>query len=72
MWYSFLVDQLDVPRGYESGPDFSPFSKLIITPTLGFDPSRILFGVGSVPPTVGQSVSGIFFEGFRLWTGSSP
>ena len=35
---------------------FSPLSKLIIVPTLDFDHSEILHGVGSVPPTSGRSV----------------
>ena len=75
-------------RGYGSRPDFAPFSKSISMLTLDFDPSRIFLEVGSVPPTMsrsrllpgvrsvppttGRSISGVFFEGFRLWTGSSP
>ena len=34
--------------------------------------SRILPRVGSVALTMGRSVSGVFFEGFHLWTGSGP
>ena len=34
--------------------------------------SVILPGVEFVPPTTGRSISGVFFEGFRLWTGSAP
>ena len=57
-------------------------------PTLDLDPSEILLRVGSIPltmdqswillgvrsiiPTTGRSVLGVFFEGFRLWTGSGP
>ena len=74
--------------GYKSGSYFFPLYKSVITPTLDFNPSRILLGVWSVPPTTGQSrillgvrsvplttgqsVSGIFSEEFCLWTGSSP
>ena len=49
-----------------------PFSKSVIAPTLDFDPSGTLLGVGSIPPTTGRSVSGIFPKGFRLWTESGP
>ena len=31
--------------------------------------SRILLGFGSIALTTGRSVSGVFFEGFHLWTG---
>ena len=64
-------------RGYESGPKFFPFYKLVIMPTMDFDPNRILIEVGPVPLTTGRSkvlpkvrfvplttgrsVSGIFF-----------
>ena len=34
--------------------------------------SGILPEVGSVPPTRGQSVSGVFFEGFCLWSRFGP
>ena len=70
------MNHLDVPRvGFVLSAmrvdlTFFPLSKSIIVPTLDFDPSGILIGVGFVPPTIGQSVSGIFFEGFRLLTGS--
>ena len=57
-------------RGYEGGFTFSPFFKLIIVLTLDVDPNGILLGVGSIPLAAGQSVSQIFFERFRLWTGS--
>ena len=52
--------------------DFPPFSKSVMVLTLDFDPNVILLGVGSVPLTVSQSISGIFHEGFHLWTGSGP
>ena len=59
-------------EGYEDGFDFSLFSKSVMVPTLDFNPSGILVGVGSVPLTAGWSVSRIFFEGFHLWTVSGP
>ena len=43
-----LLDRLRL-RGYEDGFDFSPFFKLVITPTLDVDPNGILLGFGSVP-----------------------
>ena len=72
------MDHLNVPQvdfilgGYDDGYDFSPRFKSVIMPTLDFDASGILLGVGSVPSTAGQSVSRILSEGFRLWTGSGP
>ena len=67
---------------------FPPFFRSVIVPTQDFGPNRILLGVGSIPPTTGQSrillgvrfvpltkgqsISEIFSEGFRLWTGSGP
>ena len=68
-WYS--TGQLRL-GGYEDGFDFPLFSKSIMAPTLDFNPYGILPRVGSVPPTVGWSTSGIFSEGFHLWTGSGP
>ena len=51
---------------HEDGSEFSLFFKLVMVSTLDFDPSVILLGVGSVPPTIGWSIFGIFSEGFRL------
>ena len=58
--------------GYKDGFALSPFFKSVIVLTLDIDPKGILIGVGSVPPTAGQSVSRIFSERFRLWTGCGP
>ena len=41
--------------GYKNECNLSPISKLIIVPTLDFDPSRILLGVVSIPLTMGWS-----------------
>ena len=59
-------------RGMRVDLTFPPLSKSIIVPILDFDSSGILLRVGSFPPTTGRSVSGIFFEGLYLWTGSGP
>ena len=57
--------------GYEDGSDFY-FSKSVIAPIVDFDHNEILLGVGSIPPTMGRSVSGILSKGFRLWTWFGP
>ena len=66
---------------------FPPLFKSVIVSTLDFGPnrfswvwfvspttsqSRIILRVRSVPLTTGQIISGIFSEGFHLWTGSGP
>ena len=59
-------------EGYEHRCSFSPLSNSVMVPTLDFDLNGIFLGVGSVPQIVSQSISKIFPEGFRLWTGSGP
>ena len=55
------MDHLDVPRvgfvlgGNEGESKFSPLFKSVIMLTLEFGPNGIFLGVGSVPPTTGQS-----------------
>ena len=73
--------------GNEIGSNFFLFFRSVTVP-LDFRPNGILLRVGSVPSTTGrsrillgfrsfplttgQSISGIFSEGFRLWTGFGP
>ena len=57
---------------HEDGSNFSPFSKLVMVPTLDFVPRGILLGVMFVPPAAGWSTSEIFSEGFHLWTRFGP
>ena len=53
-------------QGVEDGSKFFPLSKSVMVPTLDFDSSGILLGVGSVPPTEDQSTFGVFLAGFHL------
>ena len=57
-----------VPRTMGQGKIFPRVGSA--SPTMGWN--KILPRVASAPPTTSQSVSGVFFKGFFLWTGSGP